>query len=352
MANKGCELGCVYEIQYMSRLIHDRRAKRQPTWIIRWKDQTKGGKYSQVTLHCSKSEARKLQRKYDDMELPIHQNTVISIPLGNAVDQFLAQVELTRKHNTHEAYKYQLKHITDFFGKSRLMNTITLGEYAELFLTVRRKYPVTSYNTFTRHMRAYIYWAVDKHYLQAAPKMKVESTKDHVSRGVWLDDDQLNKIFTTDKPYWGHLYELLFLTGARIGELLNTDKDQINLKDGHITLKRNQTKSGREERLYLNDRAVEILEEHDENPLFPHTYNAVRIRINRLRDKLKFHFTAHDLRRSAGAHLIKRGVGIYEVSKFLRHSSVTITEKHYLRLTQEDHKHIADHLYCKKYEKK
>jgi integrase len=40
----------------------------------------------------------------------------------------------------------------------------------------------------------------------------------------------------------------------------------------------------------------------------------------------------HDLRRTFGINLIKRGMPIYQVAKLMGHSSVSITERHYAPL--------------------
>ena len=49
----------------------------------------------------------------------------------------------------------------------------------------------------------------------------------------------------------------------------------------------------------------------------------------------------HTLRKTAGALLIQADVDIYLVSKFLGHSSVTATERHYVDLLKQDYQDIA-----------
>ena len=45
----------------------------------------------------------------------------------------------------------------------------------------------------------------------------------------------------------------------------------------------------------------------------------------------------HTLRKTAGALLIQQGVDIYRVSRFLGHSSVVVTERHYIDLLQKEY---------------
>ena len=52
-------------------------------------------------------------------------------------------------------------------------------------------------------------------------------------------------------------------------------------------------------------------------------------RFNKELKKARVEGRFHDLRRSFGYHLIKKGLSIYKVSKLLGHASVRTTEKHY-----------------------
>ena len=49
----------------------------------------------------------------------------------------------------------------------------------------------------------------------------------------------------------------------------------------------------------------------------------------------------HTLRKTCGALLIQNGVDIYRVSKWLGHSTVTVTEKHYVDLLRGDYDDIS-----------
>ena len=50
----------------------------------------------------------------------------------------------------------------------------------------------------------------------------------------------------------------------------------------------------------------------------------------------------HTLRKTTGARLIQKGVDIYKVSKFLGHSSVTVTEKHYVDIMNTDYQYMSE----------
>ncbi|MBT6758465.1 MAG: tyrosine-type recombinase/integrase, partial [Candidatus Marinimicrobia bacterium] len=79
---------------------------------------------------------------------------------------------------------------------------------------------------------------------------------------------------------------------------------------------------------------------------FPYNYEYVYSRIVR-----KYYSRAgiknanlHSLRKTAGALLVQSGIGIYGVSKFLGHSSVTVTERHYADLLQRNYTEMSNTL--------
>ncbi len=62
--------------------------------------------------------------------------------------------------------------------------------------------------------------------------------------------------------------------------------------------------------------------------------NQVSMAFRRIRKQagLPDGISVHSLRATFACHLIEQGVDIYTVSRLLGHSSVTVTEKHYLAL--------------------
>ena len=49
----------------------------------------------------------------------------------------------------------------------------------------------------------------------------------------------------------------------------------------------------------------------------------------------------HTLRKTCGSLLVQNGVDIYRVSKWLGHSSVSVTEQHYIDLLKKDYEDIS-----------
>ena len=164
----------------------------------------------------------------------------------------------------------------------------------------------------------------------------------------WLTREEYEKIHALAQPEIRDVMTLCISTGARINEILNCPWEKINFKEKVIVLNPAQVKGRRLEALYLNDKCLEILERirNEQKPRkkspFPYTYDFVKWRYEKACEAAGIKSNPHDLRRSAGAWLLQNGVPIYQVSKFLRHSSVTVTEKSYADLVKKNYSDLSD----------
>ena len=75
---------------------------------------------------------------------------------------------------------------------------------------------------------------------------------------------------------------------------------------------------------------------------FEFTYNQVYRRLKKYYEIAGIkNASTHTLRKTCGANLIQNGVDIYRVSKWLGHSTVTVTEKHYVDLIKSDYEDLS-----------
>lgn len=141
-----------------------------------------------------------------------------------------------------------------------------------------------------------------------------------------IQPNEIELLFTLVKPDKYRLFLMMvYYTGARVGEIRTLKPHQIY--DDYIEV---QGKSGLRI-IKLNKQAKEVLNSVDE--LWDYTANYIELTWSRNRKRLGLNnIRMHDLRRTFGYNLIKQGRPIYEVSKLLGHSSVTVTERHYAPL--------------------
>lgn len=160
----------------------------------------------------------------------------------------------------------------------------------------------------------------------------------------------------SSQPYNApHLFDFFVLavnTGMRKNEILSCRLDQIDLDNQCIHLKRMEQKNRKRTATPLNKSAMKVInrrlsfiKKHFPNStwLFPNALRKGEIHIKDVKRSFKTlckevgcgSFRIHDLRHTFASWLIQEGEGIFKVSKALRHSSITPTQR-YTHLELED----------------
>lgn len=145
------------------------------------------------------------------------------------------------------------------------------------------------------------------------------------------------------------IVEVLRSTGARVGELVAIDREDINWQTGDILIQ--SEKSGRYRTIYLDEVARYHLQkyisqrEDDDPALFVasrkpfgrlHTCgirNILKQISNRMGMDCRVY--PHKLRKTLGMNLRNAGVDIGDVSDVLGHANTTVTKRHYAQATPE-----------------
>ena len=321
------------------------RAKEQDGWQIRWKDHY--GKWRTKIFRGDERSAKKiLQRIVSEVEQitsGLKQAPEQSMSLDKAVEMYLSHLKAT-KHAPGTIQRYQ-KTYRVFQG--------FLPRNVELQASKRRdieRFQGERLKTCTkagvaidlRQLRAFFNWCFGLEYINRSPLVGVKiDTSIKPVRFLTADERQaLYDVIESDQDAWD-LVTFYLSSGARAAEILPPRFGWANVHQTEITL---IGKGNKVRHVGLNDTMRGILEsrKHLEHP-FPFAYDGVYEKIVRKYYRLAGIFEAdlHTLRKTAGALLIQAGVDIYRVSKFLGHSSVTVTEKHYVDLLKQDYQDLA-----------
>lgn len=142
------------------------------------------------------------------------------------------------------------------------------------------------------------------------------------------------------------LYEALFSTGARIGEILTLNRNDIKNNEAKIKT----LKSGNEDMIYFSERSLAYLDKYlkerfDNHPALFVIYNQgvrrlskIQARKNLLRYRRKLgimkNITHHAFRRSFCSKLLDEGATIKEVQYLARHKSERTTLKFYCKVNK------------------
>jgi integrase len=169
-------------------------------------------------------------------------------------------------------------------------------------------------------------------------------------RQRWLSDEELRRLCAAldehSNTRAANAVRLQLLTGARLGEVLTSRKDDFDLHRGIWTKPSHQTKQKRTEHLPLSAQALalvaSIIEASDTNSPFVFPGNKPG---QPLREIKKFwsallrqtgitNYRRHDNRHTYASHLVSSGLSLEIVGRLLGHTTATTTKRY---------AHLADH---------
>ena len=327
-------------------------AKHQPCWRLSYRD-PKNGKWRNKLLHCDKIQAEKIRKQHEAEFTWYRENPHLleqrhEVPLPDLVKIFISSKSGTVQASTIRRYQFALNNLEAFAGD------IQVGEITRALIDgfrageLEEREPA-GVNADLRHIKAFLRYAHDEGYLPRVPKIdmarEVRQPLYYLTRKQYEDQfEDAGEVLGEDASLIRDISDVLLLTAARVNELLTATWEQINLEAGHIQLI--DDKGNTAGKLYLSNRAVEILRKYEgQGPRpFMISYFAFDRRLDKLTTETGVRMMAHDLRRTAGAWMVQDGVDIFHVSRFMRHSSVTVTESHYADLLPQNHQNTAERM--------
>jgi integrase len=163
-------------------------------------------------------------------------------------------------------------------------------------------------------------------------------------RERWLSDEELRRLCTVLDEHpnirAANAVRLQLLTGARLGEVLSSRKEDFDFARGVWTKPSHQTKQKRTEHLPLSAQALQlvasVIETSEPNSPFLFPGNRPG---QPLRDIKKFWSTAmrrteitdyrrHDNRHTYASHLVSSGLSLEIVGRLLGHTTATTTKRY------------------------
>lgn len=331
----------------------DRSSKRQPAWVLDYIDENRIRR--RIRVRCTRSVA---ETKYG---LILNEIEKKKMGLSNG-SQFLELCDLVKSYleqsemNGHSPLTIKrVRNATDAFSRIVGPNTPiteitppTIEDFKRkrLLETTRRGTKVSKggLNADLKHLKAVFNWAVKKSLLARSPFLGVDFVKSPGKPVRFLTSREIKALYEAinlarDQDARDLVTAYLQL-GARKSELLPPKFEWENVRDGHVVLvgKRNKRRT-----LPVSGLLKEILKSRE---LYDHPFAFSPDQVSRM--ILKYYSQAgidkanvHTLRKTCGALLIQNGVDIYRVSKWLGHSTVTVTEKHYVDLLSSDYDDIS-----------
>ena len=287
-----------------------------------------------------------------------------SSSLSSLIQDFLEHLEIERRVSqfTIRNYAHYLHRFSDWFThqavgditkldiklvkKSRLYLSRLTDHHGKTLAFVTQSYHVIA-------LRSFLKWLIRQDYQVISPE-KIDLPKGESRSLKFLNREQVERLLSApsisnlsglrDKA----ILEVLFSTGLRVSELINLNRDQIDLKRREFGV----IGKGRRARIvFLSGRAADWLHRYlatrqdDWLPLFvnhyrkkvdPHT-KGLEMRltarsVQRLvghycqKVKLPVQITPHGLRHTFATDLLSSGAGLREVQELLGHKNIATTQ--------------------------
>lgn len=334
----------------------DNSAKIQPTWILDYFDENGNRRRSrmQCSMNLAKAKYRMILNEIELRKMGLKDGEHFT-PLSDLVTQYLISSEIDGKsYLTVRRIKNATDSLIRLLGKDISIHKITptnIEDFKRSRLTelTPRKTILTKagLNSEIRHIKAMFNWAVKRQIISVSPLLNIDFAKVIEKPVRFLSNPELKYLFDVIDLSANRRFKDLIMfylqTGARCRELLppKFTWENVNFIRRTIIL---VGKRKRRHTLPLNNILLNILKRRS-NEEYPFNFTA-----NQVSHGLSKYYqlagiknaNVHTLRKSCGAILIQQGVDIYRVSKWLRHSTVVVTEHHYIDLLKSDYEDIIE----------
>lgn len=216
---------------------------------------------------------------------------------------------------------------------------------------------ITTVNNYVRNLKAFFNWfsyEVNK----PNPMQKIRQLKNERSAQEYLTDEELQKLIRGfDLSYFSEMrdYTIIMLildTGMRLGECLKVKLDDLNLTERTIMLPAENTKGRKSRYVFFSVKMSRILQKwlrfkdrYSESNLLFHAKRGTELGIRSFEGNMRKYivragiekdYAPHALRNNFAKRALMAGMDVYTLSRILGHSSVSVTEKAYLDLTDTD----------------
>ncbi len=189
-----------------------------------------------------------------------------------------------------------------------------------------------------RNISSFFSWLEEEDYILKSPMRRIHKIKTKVAVKNIITDEGMEKLRDNCEDIRDlAMIDLLYSTGIRVGELVNLNREDIDLEGRECVV---YGKGNKERRVYFDAKAKIHIQEYldkrtDSNPALFVTLNAPRNRLKisgveiRLRNMGRHleldRIHPHKFRRTMATRAIDKGMPIEQVQKILGHSQIDTT---------------------------
>ena len=287
--------------------------------------------------------------------------------LGAFVDVYFRDKAGELKERTIKNKRYMIEaHVLPYF-ENKQMNEISPSDIIQWQNAIRAKgYSQTYLRMVQNQITALLTHASNIYNLNNNPckKVKKMGKSDADKLNFWTKDEYdcfISGIDGESKYYV--IFEILFWTGCREGELLALTKGDISFENNQISITKTYYRTGRQDVItepktkqsvrtveipeFLKKEIKDFVDGHygmpDDERLFPIVQEAVQHKMKRQIAKAGVkNIRVHDLRHSHVAYLINKGIEPLLIKERVGHKDIRITLNTYGHLYPNQQRRVAD----------
>ena len=238
--------------------------------------------------------------------------------------------------HTLKSYKLQARLLCEYLGGKNIAE-VTIDNLKD-YLVSRGDLKVASIGHRVRFIRSFFKWAAEEGHIQNNISVSIKEPKVKDRTPKYLTEEEIEILRNACKSDLERvIFELLYSTGCRIGELTPLNKDDIDWQENRIRI---MGKGGYPRTVYFTDTCKEWLLKYiegrrDKDPALivtervPHrmSIDQVRYILKRIakRTGTMNVIYPHKLRHSFATHMLNRGASIEVIRQLLGHHDLNST---------------------------
>ena len=291
----------------------------------------------------------------------------MDMKLSDFIEIYFSDKQNDLKDRTIKNKRYMMQqHIVPYFG-NQMMSEIKASQIIQWQNEMQTKGFSEAYLRMIQNQLTSLFTHASRIYdLHTNPCKKVKrmGSSDNRSLDFWTVDEYQKFIQTMEPGSRYYLiFEILFWTGCRIGELLAITKADINFEKNQLSINKTYYRTGMQDIItepktkqsfrtieipeFLKEEIKEFVDGHygmpDTERLFPVVQEAVQHKMKRQIELAGVKkIRVHDIRHSHVAYLIEKGVEPLLIRDRLGHKDIRITLNTYGHLYPNQQRKIAN----------
>ena len=349
------------------------KEKTHGTWYVSFRYIDWTGKKTQKLKRGFKTKREALNYEKEFMRKTAAD---MKMEMGSFIEVYFEDKQNELKERTMKNKRYMMEqHIIPYFG-NQMMSEITAGQIIQWQNEMQTKGFSEAYLRMIQNQLTSLFTHASRIYdLHTNPCKKVKrmGSSDNRSLDFWTVDEYQKFIQTMEPGSRYYLiFEILFWTGCRIGEMLALTKSDIDFTENRISISKTYYRTERKDVITtpkteqsvrvidipqfltqeIKDYVDKLYELPDDERIFPIVAEAVQHKLKHNCEKTGVKkIRVHDIRHSHVAYLINQGVQPLIIKERLGHRDIKITLNTYGHLYPNQQRQVADMLNQQRTEK-